>query len=74
MAANIASCEFIYLCKLIAKLTCEMLAPILVYCDKQSCIKLFENPYSMTALGRLLSGTTFFGIGFRSRQWLFEYV
>jgi hypothetical protein len=33
-----ASCEAIWLCKLIAELTDEMLEPI-VYCDNQSCIR-----------------------------------
>jgi hypothetical protein len=44
MAANTASCEAIWLRKLIAELTGEMLEPTVVYCDNQSCIKLSKNP------------------------------
>jgi hypothetical protein len=44
MAASTASCEAIWLRKLIAELTGEMLEPTMVYYDNQSCIKLFENP------------------------------
>jgi hypothetical protein len=44
MAANSASCEAIWLCKLLAELTDQTLDTIVIYCDNQSCIKLFENP------------------------------
>jgi hypothetical protein len=43
MVANIASCETLWLQKLIAKLTGETLEPTVVYCDNRSCIKLFET-------------------------------
>jgi len=38
------SCEAIWLCKLVAELTGEMLEPTIIHCDNQSCIKLIENP------------------------------
>jgi hypothetical protein len=44
MAASSASCEAIWLHKLIAELTNQMLEPTVVYCDNQSCIRLSENP------------------------------
>jgi hypothetical protein len=43
MAANSASCEAIWLRKLLAELTDQTLDTIVIYCDNQSCIKLFEN-------------------------------
>jgi hypothetical protein len=42
MVVNTASCEAIWLCKLIAEPIGEMLEPIVVYCDNQSCTRLSE--------------------------------
>jgi hypothetical protein len=44
MAASTASCEAIWLCKLLAGLFDQELDPTVIYCDNQSCIKLSENP------------------------------
>ena len=44
MAANQASCEVIWLRKLLVGLFGRELRPTTIYCDNQSCIKLFENP------------------------------
>jgi hypothetical protein len=44
MAASFASCEAIWLCKLLAELTDQTLDTTMIYCDNQSCIKLSENP------------------------------
>jgi hypothetical protein len=44
MAASTASCEAIWLRKLLAELFDQELDPTVIYCDNQSCIKLFENP------------------------------
>ena len=44
MAASTASCEAIWLRKLIAELTSEMLEPTVVYCENQSGIGLYKNP------------------------------
>lgn len=43
MAANTASCEAIWLRKLIVELIDDMLEPTMVYCYNQSCIRLSEN-------------------------------
>jgi hypothetical protein len=44
MAASTASCEAIWLRKLLAGLFDQELDPTVIYCDNQSCIKLSENP------------------------------
>ena len=44
MAANMATCEAIWLQKLLAGLFNQELDPTVIYCDNQSCIKLSENP------------------------------
>jgi hypothetical protein len=44
MAASQASCEVLWLCKLLVGLFDVQLRPTLIYCDNQSCIKLSENP------------------------------
>ena len=44
MAANVASCEALWLRKLLSGLFDEELSPTVIYCDNQSCIKLTENP------------------------------
>jgi hypothetical protein len=44
MAANLASCEAIWLRKLLTGLFGQELEPTVIHCDNQSCIKLLENP------------------------------
>eukprot|EP00253_Pinus_taeda_P016630 PITA_16630 len=44
MAANLASCEAIWLRKMLFGLFGQPLRPSVIYCDNQSCIKLTENP------------------------------
>ena len=44
MAASQANCEAIWLRKLLVGLFGRELRPTIIYCDNQSCIKLFENP------------------------------
>jgi hypothetical protein len=44
MAASLASCEAILLRKLLAWLLGQVLEPMVIYCDNQSCVKLSENP------------------------------
>lgn len=44
MVASQASCESIWLHKLLASLFHQQLRPIVIYCDNYSCIKLIENP------------------------------
>jgi hypothetical protein len=44
MAASTASCEPIWLRKVLSRLFDEDLDPIVIYCDNQSCINPFENP------------------------------
>ena len=44
MAASQASCEALWLRKLLVDLFDQELRPTLIYCDNQSCIQLFENP------------------------------
>eukprot|EP00253_Pinus_taeda_P006546 PITA_06546 len=43
MAANLASCEAIWLRKMLFGLFGQPLRPSVIYCDNQSCIKLMEN-------------------------------
>ena len=44
MVASQASCEAIWLRKLLVGLFGLQLQPTVIYCDNQSCIKLSENP------------------------------
>ena len=44
MAASLASCEAIWLRKMLFGLFGQALRPSVIYCDNQSCIKLIENP------------------------------
>lgn len=44
MVASLASCEAIWLRKLLFGLFGQALRPSVIYYDKQSCIKLTENP------------------------------
>jgi hypothetical protein len=44
MAASQASCEAIWLRKMLVGLFGQEMAPTLIHCDNQSCIKLSENP------------------------------
>ena len=44
MAASTASCETIWLCKLLLNLLKKRMEPTEIMCDNQSCIKLSENP------------------------------
>ena len=44
MAASIASCEAIWLRKLLVNLFRRKMEVTRIMCDNQSCIKLFENP------------------------------
>jgi hypothetical protein len=44
METSTASCEAIWLHKLLAGLFDQELDPTVIYCDNQSCIKLSENP------------------------------
>ena len=45
MAASQASCEALWLCKMLVGLLIVQLSPTMIYCDNQSCIKLSENPF-----------------------------
>eukprot|EP00253_Pinus_taeda_P020153 PITA_20153 len=44
MAASLASCEAIWLRKMLFGLFGQPLRPSVIYCDNQSCIKLTDNP------------------------------
>jgi hypothetical protein len=44
MAASQASCEALWLRKMLVGLSSVQLRPTVIYCDNQSCIKLSENP------------------------------
>eukprot|EP00253_Pinus_taeda_P034602 PITA_34602 len=48
MAASLASCEAIWLRKMLFSLFGQPLRPSVIYCDNQSCIKLTEIQYFMT--------------------------
>ena len=43
MAASLATCEAIWLRKLVSGLFDHELGPTVIHCDNQSCIKLMEN-------------------------------
>eukprot|EP00253_Pinus_taeda_P015260 PITA_15260 len=44
MAASLAACEAIWMRKILVELFGSHLEPTMIYCDKQSCIKLSANP------------------------------
>ena len=44
MATSQASCEALWLHKLLVNLFGRELRPTMIYCDNQSCIQLSENP------------------------------
>jgi hypothetical protein len=44
METSQASCEALWLCKMLVGLFGVQLRPTVIYCDNQSCIKLLENP------------------------------
>jgi hypothetical protein len=58
MATSLASCEAIWLRKMLFGLFGEALRPSVIYCDNQSCIKLTENPVFMTVQSILRSSIT----------------
>jgi hypothetical protein len=43
MATSMGSCEAIWICNFLTRLFDQELEPTVIYCDNQSCIKLFEN-------------------------------
>ena len=43
MATSQASCEALWLFKLLVDLFDQELRPTVIYCDNRSCIRLFEN-------------------------------
>eukprot|EP00253_Pinus_taeda_P033558 PITA_33558 len=44
MAASLVACEAIWMWKLLVGLLRQGMEPIVIHCDNQSCIKLYENP------------------------------
>jgi hypothetical protein len=44
MTASQASCEAIWLRKMMVGLFGQEMSPTVIHCDNQSCIKLSENP------------------------------
>jgi hypothetical protein len=44
MAASQASCEAIWLRKMLVGLFGQEMSPIVIHCDNQSCIKFSKNP------------------------------
>ena len=44
MAASQAACEAIWMRKILVGLFDQRMDPAVIYCDNQSCIKIFENP------------------------------
>ena len=44
MAATQASCEALWLRKLMVDIFGQQMVPIVIHCDNQSCIRLSENP------------------------------
>ena len=57
MPASLATCEAIWMRKILVGLFGSHLEPTVIYCDNQSCIKLSANPYFMIDLNTLTSGT-----------------
>lgn len=43
MATSLASCNVVWLHKMLTRLFVLKMGPTIIHCDKQSCIKLFEN-------------------------------
>ena len=44
MTTSMASCEAIWIHKLLTRLFDQELEPTVIHCDNQSCIKLSEDP------------------------------
>ena len=44
MATSLASCEALWIRKLLVNLFGQELRPMVIYCDNQSCIQLSKNP------------------------------
>ena len=44
MVASQAACEAIWMWKILVGLFGQIMDPIVIYCDNQSCIKLSKNP------------------------------
>jgi len=44
MAASQAACEAICMWTILVGLFVQRMDPTMIYCDNQSCIKLYENP------------------------------
>jgi hypothetical protein len=68
IAASQASCEAIWLCKMICGLFGQRLRPTMIYCDNQSCIKLTENPVFHDRSKHIEIKYHFIRIGFREEQ------
>jgi hypothetical protein len=59
MAASLASCEAIWLHKLLAELSGQVLETTMIYYNNQSCVKLSENPLCMElGLGIVVVGVS----------------
>lgn len=58
MATSLASCEAIWLHKMLFGLFGQALRPSIIYCDNQSCIKLTKNLVFMTGQSILRSSIT----------------
>jgi len=43
MATNQVACEAIWMEKILIRLFGQMMDPVVIHCDNQSCIKLSEN-------------------------------
>jgi len=44
MAASQVTCEAIWMRKILVGIFGQWMDPTMIYCDNQSCIKLYENP------------------------------
>jgi hypothetical protein len=44
MPASMATCEAVWLRKLLVALFGQELEPTIIHCDNQSCVELYENP------------------------------
>jgi len=62
MAASQTSCEAIWMRKIIVGLFGQMMDPIVIYCDNQSCIKLSKNILFHDQSNHMISDITIYGI------------
>ena len=68
VAACFASCEAVWIRKLLSNLFDLQLDDTCIYCDNHSCVNFYENRCSMTTRSISISNITISGIWCREEQ------